>query len=1047
MIASQLIYTACGKDKTGAFSVWAKSNDITKEEADEIVKAMNYKRPSNLPYEPTEEEVETLFPKKFAFFTLSTGRQCVAQTTYIGRVYSDLDSRTGNYIIHAYVFERNANFLPVTLFDSPVFKKKLTYQEWHDMPAPDNLPQVELEGGKATISKAEFDSFLSGGRSEQYAAMLQAVINVLNGAGTVTFNDTEENQKTWYKALALCLPKSIQANMTFSTFFTPKVGSLPNSTQDATQEIKVRNVANTLPQTIYNYQQEVRAGRYAFDFLGGQFTAVEAGKYVRDIVSSMRADFFRALGKVEAVDKLIVTKGYDIETACDVAHLLQNDITWFKTVEELNKTADLAKQAGLLNAAEYARAVYEKALRPAIYGINETVAPLYRMVYSYADASVKKEILDLYLSRMDAFGVNTSAEGVALYEQVKEKAPVPAQEIRSYLMNNHTWAMLLTNSRPNDTVSRLIYGFVVECLQNKPFTSEAHRAEFAGHLYNRALRNAVWGINGGTLPLYNFAYACGDKNVRREVFGLYIARMQEFGVKGTTRESFVADFKQKAPFEWKEFVAYLIGESAWNEILRSNGSDNMVYLVFDALCDGVSSGRYAKETESLIHSTLSKICGTALINRSIDGVRIYLKRIAALSPKHPAWLLDNALASAAGGNSYCTAFGVKFLFELIESIDDDDLQGKLLLSLLNEKATSEEFIVEYLDRLSAKSILYKKLETRLINTDAYRRFASVRDQYSFVHKKDVKKADLEEYYKKYYLAGADGRGVFVKKLYEYLRAMKNNAEEALRAYEAFFYKLNDKDFDVLKALQMIETLVYGDLKEAVRLYALKRPQELMVDINGRLQRNGIRTLGKFEVVLTAVKITLVKKNRDVKKQVEEELRSGMLFRGMVGEEQRTILLDNYAKALAETYLAIVDWKEYAPAFEAVFAPFIELGTFRTKFTEMLNGLENRDRQALIAYWMAYIFNEKTRYVAKLRKIFDTYLENLSKGEYKKLFHAVLDAIPGKLAKAVEEFTDDYIRQHQSWLERLFGGKKKEKKKEKKQQREEREDDSEEDDLT
>ena len=93
MKAYQMIYTACGQDRSGAFSVWSKSANVTKAECDEIVKLMSYKRPPNAPYEPTEEEIRTLFPPKYAYILLSSGRRCVAKASYIGKVYSDLDTR------------------------------------------------------------------------------------------------------------------------------------------------------------------------------------------------------------------------------------------------------------------------------------------------------------------------------------------------------------------------------------------------------------------------------------------------------------------------------------------------------------------------------------------------------------------------------------------------------------------------------------------------------------------------------------------------------------------------------------------------------------------------------------------------------------------------------------------------------------------------------------------------------------------------------------------------------------------------------------------
>ena len=73
MFASQLIYTGCGKDKNGAFSVWSKSEDITKSEEVEIQRMMLYKRPSSLPSEPSDQELDTFCPRKFGYFNLSSG--------------------------------------------------------------------------------------------------------------------------------------------------------------------------------------------------------------------------------------------------------------------------------------------------------------------------------------------------------------------------------------------------------------------------------------------------------------------------------------------------------------------------------------------------------------------------------------------------------------------------------------------------------------------------------------------------------------------------------------------------------------------------------------------------------------------------------------------------------------------------------------------------------------------------------------------------------------------------------------------------------------
>ena len=175
MFASQLIYTACGKDKTGAFSVWSKSLDITREEENEIQNKMLYKAPRSLPFAPTPEEIEALFPKKLGYFNLSSGRVCLAQSVYIGNVYSDLDGRTGNYIIHAFVFDKDEDIIPMNFFDSDIFKRGLTYQEWHDQDAPADLPKVEIVEKPQSLTKPEVDAFFDAQRLDYLKLLLQAV--------------------------------------------------------------------------------------------------------------------------------------------------------------------------------------------------------------------------------------------------------------------------------------------------------------------------------------------------------------------------------------------------------------------------------------------------------------------------------------------------------------------------------------------------------------------------------------------------------------------------------------------------------------------------------------------------------------------------------------------------------------------------------------------------------------------------------------------------------------------------------------------------------
>ena len=322
MLASQLIYTACGKDKTGAFSVWAKSADISKAESDEITKMMLYKRPADLPYEPTEEELNTLFPKKIGYFTLSSGRYCLAQAAYIGKVYSDLDMRSGNYIIHAFVMDNADELLPMTYIGSDVFKTSLTYEEWHENDAPETLPQVDLSEKLNGLSKPDIDAFFDSTNCYKLELLLQSVIDSINTGDKVTFYDKDANLKYWYKAISLCLPRSMQNKVTFCSFYTP-TPPVPTqsmaSTTTAQIDVQIRNVLPTVMTSVYSYAQDVRNGKKAFDFENNIINEnIVVSRYVRTIVCAIKENLFNALMMVDTVEKFIRNFGCTVDQAASL---------------------------------------------------------------------------------------------------------------------------------------------------------------------------------------------------------------------------------------------------------------------------------------------------------------------------------------------------------------------------------------------------------------------------------------------------------------------------------------------------------------------------------------------------------------------------------------------------------------------------------------------------------------------------------------------------------------------------------------------------------
>ena len=59
---------------------------------------MQYLVPKELPFNPSPQEIEEIFPYSFAYFLLPGGRCCVARTTYLGKDYSKEAASRGGRI-------------------------------------------------------------------------------------------------------------------------------------------------------------------------------------------------------------------------------------------------------------------------------------------------------------------------------------------------------------------------------------------------------------------------------------------------------------------------------------------------------------------------------------------------------------------------------------------------------------------------------------------------------------------------------------------------------------------------------------------------------------------------------------------------------------------------------------------------------------------------------------------------------------------------------------------------------------------------------------
>jgi hypothetical protein len=423
MLVSQYIYTACGKDRNGAFSVFSKSNDITDEESSEIREVMMYKTPSGLPFEPSESEIEEKFPKKFGYFFLSSGRACLAQVCYVGRVYSDLDTRWGNYIIHAFVFAKNNDFAPYSFIEHTLFKRMLTKKEWHDDIIPDDLPQIEIPENGGMLSMEELTAFFNEDRRNKLKLLIEAIINA-SDENAVHFSDDHKNQKYWFKMLSLCLPRAMQSAVDFCTHFTNTL--VPGN---ISSRIQVR--VNRPDGSQFNYAQEAQKGRYAFDFLRNIVPeAVKPGKYAENIVKLLSSGIFEAVKFVDSINNIMSAYSVNINEASDLLSINRAEYSGFDNAEALFNAVLIAERAGYETQSIAGNLWTKKP--PFNFNTRQRLGIYAFICNNIAEINIKIEIIKTVIDDAEQLGIRTDG-AINFRDDINSKANFAAANFPDYL--------------------------------------------------------------------------------------------------------------------------------------------------------------------------------------------------------------------------------------------------------------------------------------------------------------------------------------------------------------------------------------------------------------------------------------------------------------------------------------------------------------------------------------------------------------------------------------------------------------------------------------
>lgn len=457
MIAYQMIYTAA--EKIGGFNVWSKSKEITVEECDDITKLMAYRTSCEAPTIPTEEQAKTLYPKKYAYFTLSSGRKCLAQTNYVVKNYSDKDQRYNNYVIHAFVFDDAEEINPFQLLNSSIFKTHLTYKEWHDDDVPESLPPIDIKND-TNINDDIVKKYLFGSHRKEMLSLLQAIINIANTDLNLVFNDSEENQKEIYSLIGGLLPKCIIDKLTFSNQY------LSNNSYLFAQkgiDVKIRNIFNDeILGGFFNPQEELDAGQLLFIFNKNIYSNIGPKRYLNDIVHSLENDnSYQVANKIQEVHNIMQNTQCDVDTAICLYHMMKKELSWFNGVKEFFDTFEIALKYHYVSEQEIAIKLYSEIILSEKWGSGRDIFDLIKFTYKNVPQDNKNYLIEYYIKNINKFVTKLDGSPDAVLGQIKNNSFFLWDEFALTIVRNSTWKTYIESVSDNKILFTLFDAVVL----------------------------------------------------------------------------------------------------------------------------------------------------------------------------------------------------------------------------------------------------------------------------------------------------------------------------------------------------------------------------------------------------------------------------------------------------------------------------------------------------------------------------------------------------------------------------------------------------------
>lgn len=418
MKVKQLIYTSWknGSSTKKGFMVYSQSEGLSADDVNLITRNMRYITLSSLPYSPTWEEIETLFPRNDAYFQLPSGSWCMAQSSYLGKDYS---GRLGNYIIHAYIAPQKLDFDAINLIGSDVYRRSLTEAELEAESNPPALPEVELVCPDVSGDVALLKTFFNGDRIAKLRYLVSAVLRAVKNNECVYLNDEKDNLPMWYKALNFCLPADILSKVTYATYSCVMADGI------TIQSVKTGGS--------FNYRQQLASGALVYDFKDNVINdGVEVGNFVNKIIDEFAVNPLNAKARINALGNYITEANGDLDLAVELSWFYEGQYNRFPDPASLKHIFNVVTAGNRLEPSVLAQIFGDLIIGNQAFPIAD-FPDMYKYILINGDKKTYYAVVAQYVGSCTSKSGDVSSYD-AMYDDAVKNSPFDWRSFLEYII-------------------------------------------------------------------------------------------------------------------------------------------------------------------------------------------------------------------------------------------------------------------------------------------------------------------------------------------------------------------------------------------------------------------------------------------------------------------------------------------------------------------------------------------------------------------------------------------------------------------------------------